>query len=52
MGDAAEAGLETEAHDYFLRVGWRRARAAGLDRMGGNARGRTAQNAAVYINSD
>ena len=33
-GPVAEARLEAAAHDHLLRVGWRRAHAARLDRMG------------------
>ena len=35
-GTVAEARLEAAAHHHLLRVGWRRAHAAGLDRMGRN----------------
>ena len=36
----AQAGLESEANDHLLRVGWRRTGIARFNRMGGNARRR------------
>ena len=42
LGDAAQAGLEAEAHHHLLRVGRRGARPARLDRMGRDARRRAA----------
>ena len=42
LGDAAEAGLEAEAHDHLLRLGRRGAGAARLDRVGRGARRRAA----------
>src|SRR5689334_4954017 len=38
-----KAGLETETHDYSLRLGWRRTGAFGLNRMGRDARRRVEQ---------
>ena len=37
MGDAGQAGMEAEADDHFLRLGWRGARPAWVHRMGRDA---------------
>ena len=41
LGQLREAGLAAEAHDRLCRVGWRRAGAARLDRVGRAARSRS-----------
>ena len=47
-----QAGMEAQAHDHLLRLGWRGARPARLHRVGGDHAAELQRKAAVYINSD
>ena len=52
LGELCQVGMETKAHHHLLRVGWRRARTARLDRMGREHMPTNfAQHAVAYINS-
>ena len=52
IGGLVKQGWQPEAHDRLHQLGRRGADAAGLDRMGRNARGELKKKAVLYINSD